>query len=393
MKTRPLVYVGLSGGVDSSVAAAKLSDAGFDVVGVFMKNWSDDTFGDCPWEQEFADAKAAADVIGIPVISWNFEKEYRAKVIEYFFAEYAAGRTPNPDIMCNKEIKFGLFLKKALKEGADFVATGHYARIVRMDTNRDTRISANMRDYSSTRRSRDSGTFVLAQPKDLRKDQTYFLYTLTDEHLRHVLFPLADMTKHEVRLKAKELGLANADKPDSQGICFVGEVNVVNLLKSRLPEKTGPIVTTDGEVIGQHNGAWFYTIGQRHGLGVGGGIPYYVVDKDVKTNTLIVAVGDSDPALYHQTMELDDVLWRGSANRQRVDVRIRHGASLVPATIVVRGSRATIRFGNVQRAVTPGQAAVIYKDSIVLGGGIIASTPVTPRRPSHTPWTRRVRAR
>jgi tRNA-specific 2-thiouridylase len=347
MKT-PKVYVGLSGGVDSSVAAALLKEQGYDVVGVYLKNWSDDSFGNCPWEQELADAKAAAKHIGVPIISWNFEREYRAKVIEYFFAEYAAGRTPNPDVVCNKEIKFGLFLNKAFVEGADFVATGHYARIIER-----------------------SGKKFLAQPKDLYKDQTYFLYTLTDEQLDRVLFPLADITKVEVRAIAKGLGLPNAEKLDSQGICFVGEVNVVNLLKSRLPENVGPIITTDGNVIGQHSGAWFYTIGQRHGLGVGGGIPYYVVAKDMDTNTLTVAAGDGHPALYTRRMIVDDLIWRGSGGRQRVEVRIRHGAPLVSATLSIGGNRGVVCFSEEQRAVTPGQAAVVYTDGVVLGGGVI----------------------
>ncbi len=352
-RARPKVYVGMSGGVDSSVAAALLKERGYDVVGVYLKNWSDDTFGVCPWEQEFADAKAAADTIGIPIISWNFEKEYRAKVIEYFFAEYAAGRTPNPDVMCNKEIKFGLFLDRTLDEVADYVATGHYADIVEQN-----------------------GRKFLAQPKDLKKDQTYFLYTLTDRQLNHVLFPLSDITKKEVRAKAKKIGLSNADKPDSQGICFVGEVNVANLLKSRLPEKVGRIVTIDGNVIGEHNGAWFYTIGQRHGLGIGGlpgqgGIPYYVVDKNVATNTLIVVAGDSHPALYHRTMELGDIFWRGTVNRRRIDVRIRHGAPLVPATVRLTGEKARVTFDSPQRAITPGQTAVFYLDGLVIGGGTI----------------------
>jgi tRNA-specific 2-thiouridylase len=371
----------MSGGVDSSVAAVLLKEQGYEVVGVYLKNWSDDRFRDCPWEEDFADAKATGKKLGIPVISWNFEREYRAKVIDYFFAEYAAGRTPNPDIVCNKEIKFGLFLARALKEGADYVATGHYARITRIDSNKDTRMDPNIRVHSSTRRSRDSSSFVLAIPKDAKKDQTYFLYTLTSFQLSHVLFPLANMTKEEVRAIAARRQLPTADKPDSQGICFVGEINLVNFLKSRLPQKMGPIMTVEGDYVGEHQGVWFYTIGQRHGLSVGGGIPYYVVGKDIKTNTLTVAAGSDHPALYSRKMVVDDTVLQVDIVDKvdqligfKAHVRIRHGMEPQPATIN-RINESTnqllVVFDDEQRAITPGQAAVFYKKGIVLGGGTI----------------------
>ena len=377
----------MSGGVDSSVAAALLKEQGYDVVGVYLKNWSDDRFSDCPWEKDWADVQAVGKKLDIPVVSWNFEREYRARVIEYFFREYAAGRTPNPDVMCNKEIKFGLFLTHALKARADHVATGHYARIVE----RENEITREREKF-------------LAIPKDTHKDQTYFLYTLTHNQLQHVLFPLADLTKEGVRAKAKELGLPTADRPDSQGICFVGEVNLVNFLKSRLPEKVGAIETIDGETIGEHRGVWFSTIGQRHGLGIGGGIPYYVVDKDVATNTLIVAAGSDHPALYSREMVVEEVEWRGRVNeftRERVNVRIRHGGPLVVATIKAFHSsthpsssrQLKVFFAEPQRAVTPGQVAVFYKGGTVLGGGIIAPTSVRPRRSLRSPRRGLVRVR
>jgi len=345
------VFVGMSGGVDSSVAAALLQEQGYDVVGVFMKNWSNDEFTDCPWEQDFADAKAVADKLGMPIISWNFEKEYRSKVIEYFFAEYAAGRTPNPDVMCNKEIKFGLFMDRAFEEGADYISTGHYAQIIPKN-----------------------GQKWLAMPKDRHKDQTYFLYTLTPSQLNTIIFPLSGLTKDNVRAKAHALELPNAQKPDSQGICFIGEVNVVHLLKSRLPERPGLITTIEGDDVGEHRGVWFFTIGQRHGLGIGGGIPYYVAGKDVPTNTLIVASGDSHPALFSSKMEVEGLFWRLPRKPGRVSVRLRHGAPLVPATIRISRSKAIVRFDDDQRAVTPGQAAVFYLNDVVVGGGAIAES-------------------
>lgn len=360
MKTRKRVFVGMSGGVDSSVAAALLKEQGYDVVGVFMKNWSDDRFSDCPWEKDWQDVQAVGKKLGIPVMSWNFEREYRTKVIDYFFAEYAAGRTPNPDIMCNKEIKFGLFLNRSLAEGADYVVTGHYAR----------KITREQVDSVAGRRVREQ---FLAIPKDTHKDQTYFLYTLTDDQLKRILFPLAKLNKEEVRAEARELGLSTADRPDSQGICFVGEVNLVSFLKSRLPEKPGPIVTVDGHIIGQHQGVWFYTVGQRHGLGVGGGIPYYVVGKDLKTNTLVVAPGSDHPALYSTEICVENFVIRLPIRAARVSVRIRHGGPLAPASLqLCDDSIAHISFDEPQRAVTPGQATVFYQDGVVVGGGTVA---------------------
>ena len=297
----------MSGGVDSSVTAVLLKERGFDVVGVHIKMWSDPSIP-CNFKEDRYDAMKAAEKIGIPFQTWDFTEEYKKEVVEYLIREYAAGRTPNPDVMCNRHIKFGVFLARALAEGADCIATGHYVRLASESSFENTLIPP-ARDSFSIRRGAPIATGDhavvppegfqknfprshrgLLQGKDLNKDQSYFLWTLTQEQLAYCLFPIGEYTKPEVRELARKFGLPTAEKKDSQGICFIGEINLTEFLKKHIPVKRGEMVTTSGRVIGQHDGLAFYTIGQREGLASGGGgIPYYVAAKDFKTQTLLVA--------------------------------------------------------------------------------------------------------
>lgn len=368
----------MSGGVDSSVAAALLQKQGFFVVGGFMKNFSEESWsgvvkGDCPWEQDAADAKTVCDKLGIEFRSFNFEKEYADKVIEYFFAEYAAGRTPNPDVMCNKEIKFGLFLQKAMQLGFDFIATGHYARL-----RQEIPISK-----SQFPNKFQSSNVILLKGKDPKKDQSYFLYTLTQDQLAHSLFPIGECTKKQVRELAREFGLPNAEKKDSQGVCFVGHINLREFLKQRIPERVGEIVDFSGRVIGTHPGAWYYTVGQREGLGIGGTGPYYVAEKDVVNNRLSVA----NRLIGSNNLTIRDLHWIGGAPRLPLNctAKIRYQqkdqACLVSQTNAKKIQRrsagfksasVSVRFAESQFAPAPGQSVVFYDGDQCLGGGIIS---------------------
>lgn len=341
----------MSGGVDSSVTAALLLEQGYKVVGVYMKNWTQDIPGFvCPWKEEFQDAKRVAVKLGIELRVFDFEKEYRQKVVDYMIAEYKAGRTPNPDIMCNQEIKFKLFLDTALEQGADMIATGHYARV---------------------RRVGDRSELLTALNK--AKDQTYFLYRVTEEALSKTLFPIGEFeSKTEVRAKAKEFALPTADKKDSQGICFVGKVGIKEFLKQYVETEPGPIVDVDGREIGQHDGAIFYTIGQRHGLNVGGGLPYYVTGKDIASNTVYVTTDLQDESLWSDKVVLQDVHWIGGApSGDDYQVRLRYRGPLVKCKIEVNQNLTTLKLAEQQRAIATGQSAVLYRGEQVLGGGII----------------------
>src|ERR1700712_73909 len=269
------VYVGMSGGVDSSVTAALLKEQGYDVTGVYMKNWSQDMPGlVCPWKEDYQDAKRVAVQLGIDFKLYDFETEYRQKVVDYMVAEYQVGRTPNPDIMCNQEVKFKLFLETALEDGTDLIATGHYARI------QDGHLLTGL---------------------DTNKDQSYFLYRVTEAALQKSLMPVGELEKPEVRKLAKKLGLATAEKKDSQGICFVGKVGIKDFLLAELGEQpNGAIIDQHGRTVGEHDGALFYTIGQRHGLNVGGGLPFYVVGKDMDKNEVYVTTDLQDDRLWHR---------------------------------------------------------------------------------------------
>lgn len=340
------VFVGLSGGVDSSVAAALLVRQGYDVTGIYMKNWTEDLPGvRCPWKEDLNDARAVAAHLDIPLRVYDFQTEYRRQVVDYMIAEYQAGRTPNPDIMCNQDIKFSLFLRTALAEGADLIATGHYARV-------------------------QDGQLLRA--KDDHKDQTYFLYRVTAAALKQTLMPVGDYTKPEVRRLAARLGLPTAAKKDSQGICFVGPVGMKAFLRQYVQAVPGPIVTAGGREIGKHDGAIFYTIGQRSGLGVGGGKPFYVLGKDMATNTVVVTDDPEDVALHSDHIQLEDVHWIGAAPKPKktYQVRFRHRGELVSGTL---DSHHTLKLTKPMKALAAGQSAVLYDGEVCLGGGVMAA--------------------
>lgn len=377
----------MSGGVDSSVTAALLKEQGYDVRGIHIKMWSDPEIP-CNFKEDRYDAMRVAALLDIPFETWDFTKEYRESVVEYMVREYAAGRTPNPDVMCNRKIKFGIFLARALAEGADFVATGHYVR--------------------AQRAKRKEQSVKLLQARDKNKDQSYFLWTLTQKQLRHCLFPIGEHTKPEVRAMAKKFGLSTAEKPDSQGICFIGEIDLRNFLSRYIPHERGKVLTTSGKTIGEHDGLSFYTLGQRQGIGIGGGIPYYVAAKDYKTNTLIVAEGPYDEKLFSNELTAANLNWiSGKAPLTPVacQARVRYRQPLQEAVIesrikirllgeftgfarrkqsgllstqesgrknsLILNSKFLIRFKEPQRAVTPGQSVVFYQNGEMLGGGII----------------------
>jgi len=343
------VYVGMSGGVDSSLTAALLAEQGYDVTGVYMKNWTQDLPGmRCPWADDLADAKRVAVQLGIDFKVFDFENEYRHKVVDYMIEEYKLGRTPNPDIMCNQEVKFKIFLEAALEDGADMIATGHYARV------------------------KDG---QLLQAADSNKDQTYFLYRVTKEALEKTLFPLGEFKKPQVREMASERGLFTAGKKDSQGICFVGQIGIREFLTQYVEQKAGPIIDKQtGKVLGQHDGAIFYTIGQRHGLDVGGGLPYYVVGKDMDTNEVYVTTNLNDDSLWKPELVLTNLHWINEAPAGgQFQIRVRHRAPLVNATLTyAENGDVLFHLENPERAVAPGQSIVIYKDEQCLGGGILS---------------------
>ena len=349
-KSKYKVYVGMSGGVDSSLTASLLKEEGYDVTGVYMKNWTRDLPGmKCPWAEDLADAKRVAVQLGIDFKVFDFEKDYREKVVQYMLDEYEAGRTPNPDIMCNQEVKFKLFLEAALEDGADYIATGHYAG------------------------TKDG---ELLRAKDDNKDQTYFLYRVTGKALQKTLLPLGKYTKPEVREMAKERGLFTANKKDSQGICFVGKIGIRDFLKQfLLPQKAGKIVRKEtGEVLGWHDGAIFYTLGQRHGLNIGGGLPFYVCGKDMTKNEVYVSSDINSGELWTKSIKVSSLHWinRKAMEGEEIEIRVRHRAPLVKATISFpTDGKALLTLKDEQRAITAGQSVVFYSDIICLGGGII----------------------
>ena len=357
-----IVYVAMSGGVDSSVAAALLQNQGYAVTGVFMRPWQPWP-GLCMWQGDREDAMRAASVLEIPFLTWDFSKEYKKEVGDYMIREYKAGRTPNPDVMCNKEIKFGLFLKKALKYKADFIATGHYVRIRPMTNDK--------RPMTREKKSEKSSLVIshkLLVAKDKNKDQSYFLWTLTQKQLSKCLFPIGDYIKPEVRKLAAKFGLPNHDKKDSQGVCFIGPIDMKDFLSKYIKNKKGKIINVDGAVIGEHDGVYYYTIGQRHGLNIGdGGGPYYVVGKDMKKN--IIYVGKKND-LGSSKLKLSNISWVSEPLKlpARIEVKIRYRSKSEIAILVKNGE---LRFIKSVRAITPGQSAVFYRGQEMLGGGII----------------------
>lgn len=361
MRSSAKIIVGLSGGVDSSVAALLLKQQGYEVVGLFMKNWEEDDSADyCAATEDLADAKAVADLVGIPLYTINFSSEYWDNVFETFLAEYRAGRTPNPDVLCNREIKFKAFLDHARRLGASHIATGHYARII----------------------SKSDG-YHLYRAKDENKDQTYFLYMLGQEQLSHSRFPLGGMEKSAVRKLAEAAGFPNHKKKDSTGICFIGERKFQAFLSRYLPVRPGPIMTHDGKRVGEHQGVFYYTLGQRRGLGIGGvnganQVPWFVVNKNIEQNILIVAQGHDHPLLHKQGLEISQVHWLSGHAPEfpvRCRARSRHRQILQACEVNYLGrSRCRVLFDRRQRAPTPGQSVVFYQDDECLGGGIIDRT-------------------
>ncbi len=377
------VFVALSGGVDSSVSLYLLKKAGYDVTAVFIKIGEeieraegDEVNVDKCWIGERRDAMRVAAYLNVPFLTFDFDKEYKRQVLDYFFSEYKAGRTPNPDVMCNRKIKFPLFWKKAKALGADFMATGHYAQIV------------------PVRHPERSG----AKPKDLKlfaatdkeKDQSYFLYNLKSKDLEHILYPIGNLTKPEVRKIAKDAGLPTAEKKESQGLCFVGQVNISNFLKTKIKPKKGKVVDTDGKIVGEHEGLYYYTIGQRHGVGVSGASePYFVVDKNMKKNELIVAPQKDEKKFYKKELAVGDLNWIFNAKFPlNCSARIRYRAPLEKCVVFpilplnkgeiegvrsgkVKKRKFKVKFSRPQRAVTPGQSIVFYRGAEVLGGGVI----------------------
>ena len=352
------IVVGMSGGVDSSVAALLLKRAGHEVIGVFMNNWEEqDEDGVCTAQRDWADVRRVCDCLDIPYYSVNFAKEYRQRVFDHFLAEYRRARTPNPDVLCNREIKFSAFLRFALSLGAQKIATGHFARLDCVQ-----------------------GQYRLLRAADENKDQTYFLYMLSQEALSHAVFPVGGLCKAEVRALAREAGLPVSEKKDSTGVCFIGERNFKKFLSQYLPAQPGQITTPDGRVVGRHDGLMYYTLGQRRGLGIGGagdGRRWFVVDKDVPRNRLIVEQGEDSPRLYADWALLSGLTFLAGRAPCRegeplfCQVRLRHRQPLQSARLVLSPEGARIEFDTPQRAVTPGQAAVFYQGEVCLGGGTV----------------------
>ncbi len=370
-KKQKTVFVGMSGGVDSSVTAYLLKQQGYHVVGVFMRCYNIDGCA----EGDARDARLVAEQLGIPFYVWDFEEAYKKAVVDYMIAGYAAGVTPNPDVMCNREIKFGLFLKKALAAGAEYVATGHYVRI----KNKELRI-----------KGKPTTHYSLLTAKDIHKDQSYFLWTLTQEQLRHCLFPVGAYTKPEIRKIAKRAGIVTAEKKDSQGICFLGQVDVFDFLREYIPQKPGDVVTVDGDVVGQHKGLAFYTIGQRH-TGIDFNppkhlkdhAPFYVARKDEATNRLIVAEGNNNAALFAKEVMLTSVSFIDADMRKHcvngslpVMARVRYRQPLSRATLFERNEQYDIVFDVPQKFVSEGQSVVFYdlRGEMMVGGGVIAKS-------------------
>ena len=350
------VVVGMSGGVDSSVAAALLKEQGYDVLGLYMLNWEEeDENGVCTGVNDYEDVKRVCNNIGIPYYTVNFAKEYLDRVFSEFLREYSLGRTPNPDVLCNREIKFGPFLEYAKKLGADYIATGHYAKIEHKD-----------------------GKHFLLKSKDTSKDQTYFLNQLSQEQLKDVMFPLGDIEKSEVRRLAKKYDFSTAEKKDSTGICFIGEKRFRQFLQNYLPAKRGDIKTLDGEVVGKHDGVMFYTLGQRRGLNIGGksngnGNRWFVIDKNVKENVLYVSQGE-DENLFSNGLITYKVNWipdKPKENKFECFAKFRYRQPDQKVTVEIEEERVVVKFAEPQRAVTPGQYVVFYTETACIGGGII----------------------
>jgi tRNA-specific 2-thiouridylase len=360
-KSETMVIVGMSGGVDSSVCAALLKEEGYNVVGLFMKNWEEfDEHGVCQSSKEFADVVAVCEKLDIPYYSVDFIKEYKEQVFEHFVEEYKLGYTPNPDILCNREIKFKVFFEKARELGADFLATGHYCQTDVVD-----------------------GKNVLLKGADPLKDQSYFLYTIKSEILKNVMFPIGHLPKTEVRRIAAKYDLSTKNKKDSTGICFIGERNFKNFLSHYVTFTDGDFETLDGSVVGRHTGATYYTLGQRKGLGLGGaGEPWFVVGKDIERNVVIVERGEYHPAMYSDSLVATDLEFTtGEWNRPlpyKCKAKIRYRQKDQDCTVTkIENGKITVEFDQPQRAITPRQSVVFYDGTICLGGGMIEKSGET----------------
>ncbi len=371
------VFVAMSGGVDSSVSAALLKQNEYDVTGVFMKNWTEN----CDWREEQRDAMRVCAKLNIPFLTFDFTKEYKKEILNYALKEYLNGKTPNPDVMCNKKIKFGFFLQESLKKGADYIATGHYVKMQK----------SKCKNQNDNKKCKI--IYKLLKAKDKNKDQSYFLWTLTQKQLKHCLFPVGNYLKSETRILAKKFGLSVAEKKDSQGLCFVGKVKFRDFLKKhffkylnnqhlkntqkfRKIMKEGPIFTTHKKLIGKHNGIAFYTIGQRHGVQIGGGKIHYVAEKNAKNNTLIVAE-KNDPALYKKEIFVKNINWINPIGftygvSAGIKARTRYRQPLQKCKVYdISKNRVKVVFKKQVLASAKGQSAVFYKDREMLGGGII----------------------
>ena len=380
LKSKIKVYVGMSGGVDSSVSAALLKNQGYDVTGVFIKVWQP-AFFECTWKQDRLDAMRVCAKLNIPFITLNLEKEYKKEVVDYMIREYKAGKTPNPDVMCNKYVKFGGFFDWAIKQGADYVATGHYSRVESQKSIK-SKANSNKSLYGL------DGLYRLLTGRDGNKDQSYFLWTLTQKQLSKTLFPVGDIEKTDVRKLADKYNLSTAVKKDSQGLCFIGKIDMKDFLKNYIKEKKGNVLNENGKVIGKHDGAFYLTIGQRHGFKITektpNDLPYYVISKDVKNNTIIVS---QDPRKIIENdskiVKLEKINWileELPDLSKKYFVRIRYRQPLEECTIVKSqkskvhkvNSVYELHFTKSQKAITPGQSAVIYNKDVCLGGGIIS---------------------
>jgi len=359
----PKVFVGMSGGVDSSVSAALLKEQGYDVTGVFIKVWQPD-FYECTWREDRLDAMRVCALLDIPCMTLDLEKEYKREVVDYMIEEYKAGRTPNPDVMCNKHVKFGGFFTWSREHGADYVATGHYAQI----KNR-------------------KGIYELHTAKDAAKDQTYFLWTLDHEHLRHTLFPIGHLTKSRVRKLAKKFKLPNAEKKDSQGLCFIGKVDMKEFLRHYVPEKPGTVVDTSGRVIGSHRGAAFFTLGERHGFTItertSSDDRLYVVDKDMEHNTITVSKMPFTDPRGQTVIAVPEPHWISTPPKSsdKIHARIRYRQPLEECSLEIHNDTLSITFRRPQFAPTPGQSVVLYKGPVCLGGGSLARQPSPKNSP------------
>ncbi len=352
--TKKRVLMALSGGIDSAVSCWKLIQAGYEVEAAFMKNWSSTSglkYDECPWLTDRQDALRVAAFFGIPMHTLNFEKEYKKGVMDYFFTEYSNGRTPNPDVMCNKEIKFKMLYKWAMKNGFDFMATGHYAQV-----------------------KESKGEYQLARSADEFKDQTYFIYNILESQLPHLLFPIGSMKKPAVKALAKKIKLPNAAKKESMGLCFVGKIRLKDFLEQKLKLKTGPVLNLSGEVLGEHQGLPFYTVGQRQGIRIGKAGPWFVVRKELKTNTLVVTNNPNDNALETKQIEIHSVNWISKPKKfpAKITGRFRHQGSLEKLTLTeLSKGHYKVEFAKPQKAIASGQSLVLYDGKVCVGGGVI----------------------